>query len=174
MRYPVGAPTGCCFSAAMLKEYWFEEFHYAEDFDLILRLLEDEKEIIIHRAPAVAIAFNDEQYSATWHHTGGFIRDVTAVMQKHFTGRDQRIVESVGDRIDSWSNREIARLLMFMAHAGFMNSVQELESRIHRTSYKGERAYRQVWLAKRVGSQTMGMIYRLSKRVRQQVPQRKL
>jgi glycosyltransferase involved in cell wall biosynthesis len=165
LRCPAGAPTGCCFNHSVLEKLRFVEDNLAADLDFILRLLFLGKQMIVHDRPIVEIAENDQQASSNWHRSGSCVRDVERVLRNNFRGREHLIVESVGDQIDSWSDNEIARLLMLMAHAGYTQDIRLLESKIGHTTYRSQRAYRHVRLMKLCGSRFLSSTYRLSKNV---------
>ena len=121
--------------------------------------------MIVHDRPVVEIADNDQQSSYNWHRSGNCVRDVQRVLRNNFQGREHLIVESVGDQIDSWSDMEIARLLMLMAHAGYTQDVRLLESKIGHTTYRSQPAYRHVRVMKLCGSRFLSSAYRLAKNV---------
>ena len=165
LRCPAGAPTGCCFGHSVLEKLRFVEDNLAADLDFIFRLLFLGEQMIVHDRPVVKIADNDQQASYNWHRSGNCVRDVERVLRNNFRGREHLIVESVGDQIDSWSDNEIARLFMLMAHAGYTQDIRLLESRIGRTTYKSQRAYRHVRVMKLLGSGFLSSTYRVCKSV---------
>lgn len=165
LRCLASSPTGCCFRHSVLEKLRFVEDNLAADLDFILRLLFLGEQMIVHDRHVVEIADNDQQTSSNWLRSGNCVRDFERVLRNNFQGREHLIVESVGDQIDSWSDKEIARLFMLMAHAGYTQDIRLLESRIGRTTYKSQRAYRHVRVMKLLGSGFLSSTYRVCKSV---------
>jgi glycosyltransferase involved in cell wall biosynthesis len=165
LRWPAGTPSGAAYKKSLINEIEFDDSLIVSDLILLADTLRHGCSILICTDDTVKIGEGEFQFSSKWHQSGAFITDVAKAFKKfiNYPG----VLHDLELEIPTWSDSEIAFLLMMLSHANERQAIDRLQKiLIKNTSYKKNPNYRHVFLYKLLGIQCMQTAFRATKYLR--------